>query len=611
MGTTRENQDRLLKLILEYEHAKAERPKVRYLFLTLRREGIDYHETFKSLPWRYFVRDGSGGEEERVGLGLEGLAYLGEEPLIQAAFMSLLRLACRRFRENPREPAKVNQDDLKQLLGAVEPAFFERALRIVRSSFPHGGSYSERGWTAQSDVTILRYERAREVPDFVRLRDGSRSPIARFITEEQLSILKGNGKTWRETRHWQHFLEVLLAGPIPEIFEQLESISSTLMEKIDYNNGVDHPMRMTVDGLALTGEADTELADLVELVRLLAAFYETNLGEGSPTVDDLARQTRMPAERVEQLTELFQGAGLWSIRLDRSQKPWTFLLDSSILDYLGVRDFEDFYCRNIQAIRKANSMPAVTRDSLRMAFFELFGKLPADDSKSLNRTNLVGRPYQPGEVENHLKVRFTPEERALAIRSLRELEDSGLVIPTYRDVIAPADWLVLSQEGRAALALPAPISGKVATPATEFDAFLCHASEDKAAAVLPFAERMREAGLKPWIDKGEIGWGDDIAKRIQEGLSRSRFVIVFISASSVKKNWPDRELNAALSLEIAGAKKVLPVILGMSHEDLMKKYPLVAAKAYKSINPYDPAKPVIAATLDDLIQALQEALKKV
>jgi hypothetical protein len=140
----------------------------------------------------------------------------------------------------------------------------------------------------------------------------------------------------------------------------------------------------------------------------------------------------------------------------------------------------------------------------------------------------------------------------------------------------------------------------------EYDAFLCHASEDKDAAVRPFAQLMQEHGMKPWLDEGEVVWGDTLVKKIQDGLVRSRFVVVFLSNDFLrKKNWTETELNTALSMEIGGKSFVLPVLLGITHEELQAKYPLVSAKFYKVIPDYDPARPVPAERLRALVEELK------
>jgi DNA-binding MarR family transcriptional regulator len=55
-----------------------------------------------------------------------------------------------------------------------------------------------------------------------------------------------------------------------------------------------------------------------------------------------------------------------------------------------------------------------------------------------------------------MKVNFTPEERAAAHRALRDLEADGLVAPTLADVVAPFDWLELTEAGRRAVERHAP-----------------------------------------------------------------------------------------------------------------------------------------------------------
>jgi hypothetical protein len=46
---------------------------------------------------------------------------------------------------------------------------------------------------------------------------------------------------------------------------------------------------------------------------------------------------------------------------------------------------------------------------------------------------------------------FSPEERAAAHRALGELEDAELVAATHADLVAPFDWLEITEAGRRAL----------------------------------------------------------------------------------------------------------------------------------------------------------------
>lgn len=117
----------------------------------------------------------------------------------------------------------------------------------------------------------------------------------------------------------------------------------------------------------------------------------------------------------------------------------------------------------------------------------------------------------------------------------------------------------------------------------DYDVFICHASEDKAAVVDPLGKALGNADIRVWLDASQIGWGDSIITLINDGLSRSRFVILVLSASFIKKNWPVKEMAAVLSKEItSGVTCALPLLVGDAavKEQILSKYPLLADKHY-------------------------------
>lgn len=112
------------------------------------------------------------------------------------------------------------------------------------------------------------------------------------------------------------------------------------------------------------------------------------------------------------------------------------------------------------------------------------------------------------------------------------------------------------------------------------DFFLCHASEDKANYVRPLADEMQRLGLSYWLDEAEVDWGDNLQQKINDGLRECRFVIAFLSEAFIGKQWPKKELYAALDMEDAEAgKKVLPLMLA-SPETILHEYPLLRQKVY-------------------------------
>ncbi len=65
--------------------------------------------------------------------------------------------------------------------------------------------------------------------------------------------------------------------------------------------------------------------------------------------------------------------------------------------------------------------------------------------------------------------------------------------------------------------------------ATTYDAFVCHASEDKLRFVEPLLRELDGRVVKFWYDRVEIKLGDNIAARINDGLARARFGVVVLS----------------------------------------------------------------------------------
>ncbi len=114
----------------------------------------------------------------------------------------------------------------------------------------------------------------------------------------------------------------------------------------------------------------------------------------------------------------------------------------------------------------------------------------------------------------------------------------------------------------------------------ERDVFLSHASEDKDVIVRAFAQELEARKISYWLDEAEIKWGDKITQKINKGLQKSRYVIVFLSESFLGKNWPEAELGSALNRENEqGQTVVLPLLIGDASK-IFERYPLLRDKAY-------------------------------
>ena len=115
--------------------------------------------------------------------------------------------------------------------------------------------------------------------------------------------------------------------------------------------------------------------------------------------------------------------------------------------------------------------------------------------------------------------------------------------------------------------------------ADNFDVFICHASEDKETVALPLEEACEVIGVKAFVDKNYIKWGDSVTQIINRALSQARFFVAVLSDSSVSKTWPLKELNSAISRDIAGETKILPLIVGNA-DLVLSKLPLLKDKLY-------------------------------
>jgi hypothetical protein len=111
------------------------------------------------------------------------------------------------------------------------------------------------------------------------------------------------------------------------------------------------------------------------------------------------------------------------------------------------------------------------------------------------------------------------------------------------------------------------------------DVFISHASEDKDTFVRPFAEELKNRGLRVWYDEYELKVGDSLRREIDRGLSSCRFGIVVLSHSFFSKEWPQRELDGLSAREAAqGNKLILPVWHGVSSDDVRRFSPILADK---------------------------------
>ena len=112
----------------------------------------------------------------------------------------------------------------------------------------------------------------------------------------------------------------------------------------------------------------------------------------------------------------------------------------------------------------------------------------------------------------------------------------------------------------------------------EFDVFISHASEDKDDIVRPLALALKERGLEVWYDEFVLKIGDSLRRKIDEGISRSKFGLVVFSEFFFAKGWPQHELDGLVTMSVDGRQILLPVWHKITKDEVVKASPSLADK---------------------------------
>lgn len=132
-----------------------------------------------------------------------------------------------------------------------------------------------------------------------------------------------------------------------------------------------------------------------------------------------------------------------------------------------------------------------------------------------------------------------------------------------------------------------------------FDVFICHASEDKKDIAIPVYNELTKINISAFIDHVEIKWGDSLIEKINSALVKSKYVIAILSADSVNKEWPQKELRAVLASEISDGDVKLLTLVKKDDEEIVKTtLPLLRDKLYMV---YDENPEVVAGKVKALL----------
>lgn len=96
--------------------------------------------------------------------------------------------------------------------------------------------------------------------------------------------------------------------------------------------------------------------------------------------------------------------------------------------------------------------------------------------------------------------------------------------------------------------------------------FLSHSSADKEI-ILKAIDAFKEANISYWVDHEQIKFGDSIVAKIEEGLQKSKYVVVCLSENLRTSGWCRAEYGAILYREFSGdtSRRVIPLSLDGSN----------------------------------------------
>lgn len=102
----------------------------------------------------------------------------------------------------------------------------------------------------------------------------------------------------------------------------------------------------------------------------------------------------------------------------------------------------------------------------------------------------------------------------------------------------------------------------------KYDVFISHAGEDKDSFVRALAVELERYSVRVWYDEFTMKLGDSLTRAIDAGLQSCRYGVIVLSKHFLEKNWPDYEYRSLLSSQVNGENVILPLLYGVSVDDV-------------------------------------------
>ena len=190
------------------------------------------------------------------------------------------------------------------------------------------------------------------------------------------------------------------------------------------------------------------------------------------------------------------------------------------------------------------------------------------------------------------------KEETTHAKSLAKQQEKGYI--TYQKQISDLTKQIKAQENL--------VSSKEnlfdSSGAEEYDVFVSHATEDKSSFCDEFVQVLKDKyELNVWYDSVSLQWGDSIRTEIDKGLKKSKFGVVILSRSYIKKYWTNYELEGLFQRESNGGKLILPIWHDITKKEVQDFSPSLAGKM--AMNTAIMTADEIAEKLNQLFEASQ------
>ena len=162
----------------------------------------------------------------------------------------------------------------------------------------------------------------------------------------------------------------------------------------------------------------------------------------------------------------------------------------------------------------------------------------------------VTEPIDARSCPIHANVLFDPSEPRISMRCDR---CNKVYLP--EQLIAAASVIVARNDSTACNVPPIPVP----IGAGEFHVFLSHNSHDKES-IRTLKILLEDRGIKCWHDEDELRPGMPWQRLLEEGIRKSKSVVVAVADSGLGP-WEEEEMNAALLLAVRKKIPVIPILL--------------------------------------------------